>query len=89
MHNAAKHGGLVGNVRSSHRGRVKDASDELEERLALLDRAVRLGGCNTELAESAYLLGFVGEPSRYSGRFAQRLIRQEAVSLLLDAELLR
>eukprot|EP00965_Chrysotila_dentata_P022693 751772-Pleurochrysis_carterae.AAC.1 len=44
-------GGVVGNVPSSHRGRVEDASDELEVKLALLDRAVGLGGCNAELAE--------------------------------------
>eukprot|EP00965_Chrysotila_dentata_P070192 2318041-Pleurochrysis_carterae.AAC.1 len=63
---------MVGIVRSSHRGRVEDASDELKVRLALLGRAVGLGGCNAELAESAYPMGFVGVPSRCSGRFAQR-----------------
>eukprot|EP00965_Chrysotila_dentata_P039109 1300225-Pleurochrysis_carterae.AAC.1 len=63
MHKAAKQGGAVGNVRSNHCGRVEEASDELEVRLALLDRAVGLGGCNAELAENAYPLGFVGEPS--------------------------
>eukprot|EP00965_Chrysotila_dentata_P005055 165611-Pleurochrysis_carterae.AAC.1 len=50
MHKAAKHGSVVGNVRSSHCGRVEDASDELEVGLALLYRAVGLGGCNAELA---------------------------------------
>eukprot|EP00965_Chrysotila_dentata_P180193 5949614-Pleurochrysis_carterae.AAC.1 len=34
MHKAAKRGGVVGNVRSSRRCRVEDASDELEVRLA-------------------------------------------------------
>eukprot|EP00965_Chrysotila_dentata_P124655 4121084-Pleurochrysis_carterae.AAC.1 len=52
MHKAAKHGGVVGNVRSSHRVRVEDASDKLEVGLALLDRAVGLSSCNAELAES-------------------------------------
>eukprot|EP00965_Chrysotila_dentata_P032427 1081142-Pleurochrysis_carterae.AAC.1 len=32
---------------------------------------------HAELAESAYPLGFAGKPSRCSGRFAQRLVRQE------------
>eukprot|EP00965_Chrysotila_dentata_P122875 4061184-Pleurochrysis_carterae.AAC.1 len=81
MHKAAKHGGVVGNVRSSHRGRVEDASDELEVRLALLYHAIGLSGCNAELAESACPLRFVSEPSRCSGRFLQRLVRQEAVSV--------
>eukprot|EP00965_Chrysotila_dentata_P169051 5582697-Pleurochrysis_carterae.AAC.1 len=63
MHKAAKHVGLVENVQSSHRGCVEDASDELDVRLALLDRAVGLGGSNADLAESAYPLGFVDEPS--------------------------
>eukprot|EP00965_Chrysotila_dentata_P137707 4555920-Pleurochrysis_carterae.AAC.1 len=89
MHKAAKHGGVVRNGRSSHRGRVEDASDELEVELALLYRAVGLDGCNAELAGSAYPLGFGGEPSWCSGRFAQRLVRQEAVSHLLGVELLR
>eukprot|EP00965_Chrysotila_dentata_P048549 1610278-Pleurochrysis_carterae.AAC.1 len=48
---------MVGNVRSSYHGRVEDASDELEVRLALLDRAVGLSGCNATFAESAYPLG--------------------------------
>eukprot|EP00965_Chrysotila_dentata_P049087 1628189-Pleurochrysis_carterae.AAC.1 len=30
MHKVAKHGGVIGNVRSSRRGRVEDASDEPE-----------------------------------------------------------
>eukprot|EP00965_Chrysotila_dentata_P166273 5489254-Pleurochrysis_carterae.AAC.1 len=30
MHKAAKNGGVIGNVWSSHRGGVEDASDELE-----------------------------------------------------------
>eukprot|EP00965_Chrysotila_dentata_P106227 3508203-Pleurochrysis_carterae.AAC.1 len=89
MLKAAKHRGVVGNVRSSHRRRVEDASDELEVRLALFYRAVGLGGCNAELAECAYLLGCVGEPSKCSGRFAQRLVRQEVVRYLLNVELLR
>eukprot|EP00965_Chrysotila_dentata_P039460 1311957-Pleurochrysis_carterae.AAC.1 len=90
MHEAAKPEGVVGNVRSSHRGCVGDTNDELEVRLALFDCAVGLSGCNAELAESAYPLGFVGEPSRRcSGRFAQRFVRQEAASHLLDVELLR
>eukprot|EP00965_Chrysotila_dentata_P114356 3779754-Pleurochrysis_carterae.AAC.1 len=63
MHKAAKHGAVVGNVQLSHRGRVEDASDKLEVRLALLNCAVGRGGCHAELAESAYPLGFVGEPS--------------------------
>eukprot|EP00965_Chrysotila_dentata_P085670 2826523-Pleurochrysis_carterae.AAC.1 len=66
----------------SRRGRMKDASDDLKVRLALLDCAVGLGGCNAELVASAYPLGFVGEPGRCSGRFAQCLVRQEAVSHL-------
>eukprot|EP00965_Chrysotila_dentata_P081097 2676996-Pleurochrysis_carterae.AAC.1 len=49
----------IGNVRSSHCGRVKVASDKLKVRLALLDRAVGLGGCNAELAKSAYALGYL------------------------------
>eukprot|EP00965_Chrysotila_dentata_P104832 3462066-Pleurochrysis_carterae.AAC.1 len=52
---------MVGEVRSSHRGRVEDFSDLREVRLALFDRAVGLGGCNAEHAESAYPLGFVGK----------------------------
>eukprot|EP00965_Chrysotila_dentata_P153264 5065353-Pleurochrysis_carterae.AAC.4 len=42
----------------NHRGRVEDASDELEVRLALLNNAVDISGSNAELAESAYPLGF-------------------------------
>eukprot|EP00965_Chrysotila_dentata_P084545 2791019-Pleurochrysis_carterae.AAC.1 len=53
VHKATKHISMVGSVRSSYRGRVKDASDELDVRLALLGRAVGLGGCNAELADSA------------------------------------
>eukprot|EP00965_Chrysotila_dentata_P082116 2710027-Pleurochrysis_carterae.AAC.1 len=60
MPKAAKHGGVVGNIWSSHRGRVEDASDKLEAMLALLDCAVGLGGCKAELAKSAHPLGFVG-----------------------------
>eukprot|EP00965_Chrysotila_dentata_P175585 5796548-Pleurochrysis_carterae.AAC.1 len=68
MHKASKHKCVVGNVLSSHRGRVEDASGELEVRPALLDRVVGLGFCNAELAESAaYPLGFVVEPSKCSG----------------------
>eukprot|EP00965_Chrysotila_dentata_P211291 6186383-Pleurochrysis_carterae.AAC.8 len=39
-------------------------------------------------AECAYLLGFIGEPSRCRGRFVPRLVRQEALSHLLVVELL-
>eukprot|EP00965_Chrysotila_dentata_P229608 6197285-Pleurochrysis_carterae.AAC.3 len=67
VHKTTKHGGVVGNVRSIHRGCVEDAGNELEVRLALLDCAVGLCGCNVELAESVYPLGFVGKPSRCSG----------------------
>eukprot|EP00965_Chrysotila_dentata_P106268 3509443-Pleurochrysis_carterae.AAC.1 len=57
-------GGVVGNVGPSRRGSVEDASDELEVRLALLNRAVGLGNCNAELTERAYPLGFVGDRTK-------------------------
>jgi len=87
VHGATKHGDVVVDVRISHRGHVEDASGELEARLALFDCAVGLGRCNAKCAESAYLLGFIGEPGRCSVRFAQHLVWQEAVSHLLDVEL--
>eukprot|EP00965_Chrysotila_dentata_P202478 6181146-Pleurochrysis_carterae.AAC.6 len=60
---------MAEDTHSSHRGCVEDASNELEARLVLLNRAVRLGHINDELTESAYPLGFVGEPRRCRGRF--------------------
>eukprot|EP00965_Chrysotila_dentata_P250138 6209270-Pleurochrysis_carterae.AAC.3 len=73
---------MVGDVRSSHRGHVEDASNELMRGLALLIvRTVGLGGYNAEPTEIAYPLGFVDKPSKSSNQFAQRLIRQEAVTL--------
>eukprot|EP00965_Chrysotila_dentata_P194986 6176715-Pleurochrysis_carterae.AAC.1 len=84
-----EHGSLVGKVRSSYRGRVKNASNELEIRLASLNRTVGVAGCDAEIPESTYLLGSVGKPRKCSGRFAQRLVWQESIDHLLDVELLR
>eukprot|EP00965_Chrysotila_dentata_P064423 2135548-Pleurochrysis_carterae.AAC.1 len=91
VHEAAKHGGgVVEEIRTSHCGRAEDDSNELEVQLALLDRAVGLGRCDTaELAEGAHTQSSIVKPCRRSGRLAKRLlVRQKTVSHCLDVELL-